>query len=58
MSIDRWPREILIAMMNTHLSTTTNEVIGRLTKNWEQDVRAFAESPRRLADWWTAGSNI
>ena len=28
-------------MMNTHLSTTTDEVVARLTKNWEQDVRAF-----------------
>jgi hypothetical protein len=28
-------------MMNTHLSTTTNEVVARLTKNWEEDVRAF-----------------
>jgi hypothetical protein len=36
-----WPRETLIEMMNAHLSTTTDEVIARLTKNWEQDVRAF-----------------
>ena len=28
-------------MMNTHLSTTTDEVVARLTKNWDQDVRAF-----------------
>ena len=28
-------------MMNTHLSTTTNEVVARLKKDWEQDVRAF-----------------
>jgi len=27
--------------MNTHLSTTTNEVVARLNKNWDEDVRAF-----------------
>ena len=36
-----WPRETLIEMMNAHLSTTADEVVARLTKNWEQDVRAF-----------------
>ena len=36
-----WPRATLVAMMNMHLSTTTDEVVARLTKNWEQDVRAF-----------------
>ena len=36
-----WPRAPLVAMMNTHLSTTTNEVVARLKKDWEQDVRAF-----------------
>jgi hypothetical protein len=36
-----WPRATLVAMMNTHLSTTTDEVVARLAKNWEQDVRAF-----------------
>jgi len=36
-----WPRATLVTMMNTHLSTTTDEVVARLTKNWEQDVRAF-----------------
>jgi hypothetical protein len=36
-----WPRATLAAMMNTHLSTTTDEVVARLTKNWDQDVRAF-----------------
>ena len=28
-------------MMNMHLSTTTDEVVARLTKNWDGDVRAF-----------------
>jgi hypothetical protein len=36
-----WPRATLVDMMNKHLSTTTDEVVARLTKNWEADVRAF-----------------
>src|SRR6185503_11087082 len=36
-----WPRAKLVDMMNTHLSTTTDEVVARLTKNWDGDVRAF-----------------
>ena len=36
-----WPRATLVEMMNTHLSTTTDEVAARLTKNWDADVRAF-----------------
>jgi hypothetical protein len=36
-----WPRETLRQMMKLHLSTTTEEVVARLTKNWEADVRAF-----------------
>jgi hypothetical protein len=36
-----WPRAALVEMMNTHLSTTTEEVVARLTKNWDADVRAF-----------------
>ena len=36
-----WPRATLVQMMNMHLSTTTDEVVARLTKNWNEDVRAF-----------------
>jgi hypothetical protein len=36
-----WPRETLVDMMKTHLSTTTDEVVARLTKKWDDDVRAF-----------------
>jgi hypothetical protein len=36
-----WHRATLVDMMNTHLSTTTDEVVARLTKNWDGDVRAF-----------------
>lgn len=36
-----WPKAALVEMMNKHLSTTTDEVVARLTKNWDADVRAF-----------------
>lgn len=36
-----WPRATLVNMMNEHLSTTTDEVVARLTKNWDADVRAY-----------------
>lgn len=36
-----WPRATLVDMMNRHLSTTTDEVVARLTKNWDADVKAF-----------------
>ena len=36
-----WPRATLVNMMNTHLSTTTDEVVARLTRNWDADARAF-----------------
>lgn len=38
-----WPKAALTDMMKKHLSTTTNEVVARLTKDWEADVRAFDE---------------
>jgi hypothetical protein len=36
-----WPRANLVAMMNAHLATTTDEVVARLTGNWDADARAF-----------------
>lgn len=36
-----WPRATLVEMMNKHLATTTDEVVARLTKNWDADVRAY-----------------
>ena len=36
-----WPRATLVDMMKKHLSTTTDEVVARLNKNWDADVRAF-----------------
>jgi len=36
-----WPRATLVDLMKKHLSTTTNEVVARLNRNWDEDVRAF-----------------
>jgi hypothetical protein len=36
-----WPRQTLVDMMKMHLSTTTDEVVARLTRNWDADVRAY-----------------
>ena len=36
-----WPSATLVDMMKMHLSTTTNEVVARLNKNWDDDVRAY-----------------
>jgi hypothetical protein len=36
-----WPRATLVDMMKMHLSTTTNEVVARLNKNWDEDVRSY-----------------
>ena len=36
-----WPRATLVEMMNKHLATTTDEVVARLTRNWDADVKAF-----------------
>jgi hypothetical protein len=36
-----WPRATLVELMKGHLSTTTAEVVARLNKDWDGDVRAF-----------------
>jgi hypothetical protein len=36
-----WPKATLTEMMKKHLSTTTDEVVARLTKNWDADVKAY-----------------
>ena len=36
-----WPRATLAEMMRKHLSTTTDEVVARLTGNWDADVKAY-----------------
>lgn len=36
-----WPRATLLDMMNMHLSTTTTELVARLNKDWNGDVKAF-----------------
>ena len=34
--------------MKGHLSTTTDEVVARLNKKWDEDVRAFDEVYRHI----------
>ena len=36
-----WPKATLLELMNEHLRTTTDEVVARLTKNWDADAKAF-----------------
>jgi len=36
-----WPKDVLVNMMNAHLSTTTNEVVARLKHDYDADVRAY-----------------
>lgn len=36
-----WPSQSLTDAMNMHLQTTTREVVDRLQKNYDDDVRAF-----------------
>lgn len=43
-----WPRATLVDLMKGHLTSTTNEVVARLTKNWDADVRAYDEVYRHI----------
>jgi hypothetical protein len=36
-----WPKDALVDMMKTHLSTTTDEVVARLKHDYDADVRAY-----------------
>jgi hypothetical protein len=36
-----WPKATLVDMMKKHLSTTTAEVVARLTHDYDADVRAY-----------------
>jgi len=38
-----WPQEAIEQMMYEHLRVTTAEVVARLKKDWEGDVKAFDE---------------
>ncbi len=38
-----WPKAALSDMMAMHLATTTQEVVARLNKKWDEDVAAFDE---------------
>ena len=43
-----WPRVTLVDLMKGHLSTTTDQVVARLNKRWEDDIRAFDEVYRHI----------
>jgi hypothetical protein len=43
-----WPQATLVELMKGHLSTTTTEVVARLNKKWDEDVRAFDEVYRHI----------
>ena len=36
-----WKKQDLESMLQTHLDLTTGEVVGRLGKNWEADIKAY-----------------
>jgi hypothetical protein len=53
-----WPKATLVDLMRMHLSTTTNEVVARVNKDWPGDVRAFdavSDHILKMADALTAG---
>jgi hypothetical protein len=52
-----WPRAVLVQMMDMHLATTTDEVVARLTRDWDKDVRAFDAVYQHLLEMSDALSN-
>jgi hypothetical protein len=36
-----WSRAVLVDVMNADVSTTTSEVVARLSRDWEDDLLAF-----------------
>ena len=36
-----WPKKDVVDLLNLHLSLTKGEVVARLKKDWEADVKAF-----------------
>ncbi|MGB2867855.1 MAG: glycosyltransferase [Bacteroidota bacterium] len=43
-----WPPAEMKSMMRSHLSATTTEVVARLKKDWEGDVRAYDEVHKQI----------
>lgn len=53
-----WPRQDLESMLQVHLDLTTAEVVGRLGKDWEADIKAYDEGHEHMlmfADALTEG---
>jgi hypothetical protein len=36
-----WPKKDVVDLLNLHLSLTKGEVVARLSKKWDDDVKAF-----------------
>jgi len=36
-----WPRKDVVDLLNLHLSLTKGEVVARLNKKWDDDIKAF-----------------
>ncbi len=53
-----WPQKDLEEMLQKHLDLTTGEVVGRLTKNWADDIKSYDEGHAHMlmfADMLTDG---
>jgi hypothetical protein len=53
-----WPKKDVIDLLALHLSLTKGEVVARLKKNWDDDVKAFDDiytEINTLADTLTEG---
>ena len=53
-----WSKSTLEEMMQEHLDLTTGEVVGRLKKDWEADIKAYDEGHAHMlmfADALTVG---
>jgi len=53
-----WPEKEMQDMLHKHLELTTNEVVGRLKKDWSADIKAYDEGHMHMlkfADMLTEG---
>lgn len=38
-----WPKQMLLDMLYRHLAYTTSEVVSRIKKDWDSDIKAYDE---------------
>jgi hypothetical protein len=43
-----WPEADLKAMLHEHLALTTDEVVGRLKKDWAADIAAYDKGHQHI----------